>query len=62
MAVAAATNTKVRTNAGPRNPFGPKIRSNSRSNWNGFHSAGLQTGTGVRNSGSTAPKAIDRTT
>ena len=60
--LAAATNRKVRMNAGPRNAPGPKMRSNSSWNWNGFHSTGFHTGTGVRNSGSTAPKAIDRTT
>ena len=53
---------KVRTNAGPRKPPAPKTRSYSSWNWNGFHWTGFQTGTGVRNSGSTAPKAIDRTT
>jgi hypothetical protein len=60
--VAAVTNPKVRTKAGPRNPAGPKIRSNSSWNWNGFHCAGFHTGTGVRNNGSTAPNAIASTT
>jgi hypothetical protein len=53
---------KVRTKAGPRNPPGPKMRSYSSWNWKGFHWTGFHTGTGVRNSGSMAPKAIDRTT
>jgi hypothetical protein len=38
------------------------MRSYSSWNWNGFHWTGFQTGTGVRNNGSTAPKAMESTT
>ena len=60
--LATTTNTSVRTSTGPMKPSAPNRCWNTYWNWVGSHWNGFQVGLGVRNSGSSVPKARARTT